>query len=238
MTRTAECLTKNAEFPANLVQLGELNNEAGAVLEPPSGMAARHRRSFGVSTLFSSHPDCNRICESCGVEFIVTASRTRRNLGRFCSRECAATDRRTPASDRFWRRVDKSGPIPEHAPHLGNCWIWLGSSNDEGYGQIKANGRSAYTHRLSYELLVGPIPQGKVLDHLCRVRQCVNPSHLEPVTDGINFLRSLHSNAITFRTNVCKRGHLMEGVNLYVSPGGRRNCRECQKIRKAKFDAR
>jgi hypothetical protein len=71
-------------------------------------------------------------------------------------------------------------------PKLGECWVWLSRLNRNGYGRLKWEGRDLMAHRLSYEVHVGPIPDGLVLDHLCRVRCCVNPSHLEPVTVQVN----------------------------------------------------
>lgn len=82
--------------------------------------------------------------------------------------------------DRFWPRVQKTD----------TCWIWTGSSAT-GYGVFKGNNkRQGPAHRFAYELLVGPIPEGLQLDHLCRVTLCVNPQHLEPVTPGENCRRA------------------------------------------------
>lgn len=76
----------------------------------------------------------------------------------------------------------------------GGCWLWTGSITRAGYGRIRGadahDGRTVLAHRLAYELLVGPIPQGLHLDHLCRVRRCVNPEHLEPVTLAENNRRA------------------------------------------------
>lgn len=91
--------------------------------------------------------------------------------------------------ERFWVRVDRSGPVPDHRSDLGPCWLWLGITTPGGYGQIRRGGRTWVTHRWVYELLIGPIPAGLDLDHLCRVRRCVRPSHLEPVTRGENLRR-------------------------------------------------
>ena len=83
------------------------------------------------------------------------------------------------AGDRFWAKVDK-GIF---------CWDWLGGKSN-GYGRFWVEGRLVQAHRWAYETMVGPIPEGLTLDHLCRVRYCVNPSHLEPVTLGENIRRS------------------------------------------------
>ena len=69
------------------------------------------------------------------------------------------------------------------------CWRWLGARTWDGYGRVWHDRRSARAHRVTYALLVGPVPAGHVLDHLCRVRDCVNPTHLEPVTVRVNTLR-------------------------------------------------
>jgi hypothetical protein len=74
-------------------------------------------------------------------------------------------------------------------PALGECWVWVGRLNRNGYGRLRVLGRELMAHRLTYEALVGPIPSGLVLDHACRVRCCVNPGHLEPVTVQVNTLR-------------------------------------------------
>lgn len=90
------------------------------------------------------------------------------------------------------------GPIPlrerfeaKYVVTPGGCWRWIGTRTPEGYGQIRvAVGEVAYAHRVAYELLVGPIPEGLHIDHLCRVRACVNPAHLEPVTQAENNRRA------------------------------------------------
>lgn len=104
------------------------------------------------------------------------------------------------------------------------CWIWEGSVNNQGYPKIG----NRYAHRASYELHVGPIPDGLELDHLCRVPLCVNPAHLEPVTHAENMRRAGPHN----RQDVCHKGHLRSGDNLRVVDG-RRWCRSCERERSA-----
>lgn len=87
----------------------------------------------------------------------------------------------TPLPQRLWAQVDKTAP--------DGCWLWTGATKN-GYGAVyAAAGRSEPAHRVAYQLLVGPIPGGLVLDHLCRDRRCVNPEHLDPVTHAVNILR-------------------------------------------------
>jgi hypothetical protein len=97
---------------------------------------------------------------------------------------------------RFWPKVDKNGPVPEWDPDLGPCWLWTASTNVGGYGQFSLDNRPMTSHRFSYSSIVGEIPEGYFLDHLCRVRLCCNPTHLEPVTPQENTLRG----AICFET--------------------------------------
>jgi hypothetical protein len=113
-----------------------------------------------------------------------------------------------PAIDRALARVE-----------VGDCWLWQGALDTAGYGSIKGDdGRTRSVHRLVYEALVGPVPEGLVLDHLCRARQCCNPDHLEPVTPGENYRRSL--------TGRCKYGHPLD-----KQYGRQRFCSVCARER-------
>src|ERR1700677_3288093 len=82
-----------------------------------------------------------------------------------------------PIADRIWPKVDKCGPVPEFAPHLGRCWVWTGARSSGGYGHVGAGGSGApmvLVHRWVYEQATAPIPPGTEMDHLCRVRHCCN----------------------------------------------------------------
>jgi hypothetical protein len=109
-------------------------------------------------------------------------------------------------------------------PNTG-CWLWEGHLRD-GYGKVKVRGVVTQAHRTVYELLRGPIPEGKQCDHLCRVRCCVNPDHIEPVVQRVNALRGVGIGAINSKRIVCTNGHPFEGHNL-ITRKGRRYCRRC-----------
>lgn len=117
----------------------------------------------------------------------------------------------------------------------GGCHIWLGTLDKNGYGVINAGPRKIFAHRAAYELYIGPIPVGLVLDHLCRVHCCVNELHLEAVTIAENVRRMPKSAHNCARKTHCKHGHPFAGDNLLVLGDGERSCRECGRARKARM---
>jgi HNH endonuclease len=121
--------------------------------------------------------------------------------------------------ERFWAQVNKTD----------SCWLWTGHiATGKGYGRIRVNGEYQKAHRVSYELFVGPIPDGLQLDHLCRVRNCVNPEHLEPVTNRENGLRGTSPIYENLKKTHCSKGHPLSGDNLYPRTDGGRRCRICK----------
>ncbi len=115
-------------------------------------------------------------------------------------------------------------------PNTG-CWLWLGSIGSSGYGHLRVNGRTRSAARLAYEIFRGSIPEGYEPDHLCRVRSCVNPDHLECVTHSENVRRQSHAEQLT-----CKKGHPLDGIRSR-SIGGR-YCRICVAASKRRQRAR
>lgn len=135
-------------------------------------------------------------------------------------------------NQRFWSKVDKDGPLPTWAPFLGPCWIWTASLAN-GYGNLWFGKLGVGAHRFSYELHVGPIPEGLQLDHLCRNRACVSPDHLEPVTHAENVRRGMvgavNASRELAKTH-CKRGHLFDEINTQQT-ATQRVCRACRALR-------
>ena len=136
---------------------------------------------------------------------------------------------RTTTAERFWSKVDTSD--------RDGCWLWTASHHPAGYGQFYDGDRLIYAHRFAYEHLVGPIPAGLHIDHLCRTPACVRPDHLEPVTNRENNLRGVSPAAANARVNECKNGHPYDLVNTYWRPDGKRDCRTCKRERLRKFRA-
>lgn len=135
-------------------------------------------------------------------------------------------------AERFWSKVNFDGPVPPAAPGLGPCWLWTASIAGKGYGQIYAGTvdgrlRKAVAHRWAYEALIGPVPDGLVLDHLCRVRLCVNPWHLEPVPNRENLLRGDTIIAANASRTHCPAGHPYDNGNTHFDRAGSRHCRPC-----------
>ncbi len=130
-----------------------------------------------------------------------------------------------PTKDRFWSKVDRTS----------GCWLWTATVNNQGYGMFGLAGSMVLAHRWAYEDMVGPIPEGLVIDHLCRVKPCVNPAHLETVTQRVNSQRGIvggrsgPNNANRLKTH-CPQDHPYDEANTYRDKNGRR-CRTCARIR-------
>lgn len=126
--------------------------------------------------------------------------------------------------ERFWVKVDKTGC----------CWRWTASLDAGEHGQFNlgttADGKKLIrrAHRISYTWLVGPIPDGLVLDHLCRHRECVNPKHLQPVTHWENIMRGVGPSPVNAAKPKCKYDHEFTPENTWINPKtGWRQCRTC-----------
>ncbi len=130
--------------------------------------------------------------------------------------------------------------LPERIEHKVfktscGCWLWLGYLIRRGYGRVSLDGKMKLAHRVVYEILHGPIPPGLECDHLCRVRACVNPDHIEPVTPSENAKRGLvglnpNSHAHNVNKIHCPYGHPYNYSNTYITRGGKRQCRTCKRM--------
>jgi len=149
-----------------------------------------------------------------------------------------------PMEVRFWAKVVQSG----------DCWLWTGSTTRGGYGNCH-DPDERMAHRWAYKNMIGPIPEGLHLDHLCRVRACVNPYHLDPVTQAVNNSRMDYTaflagaprarakenasrRAKALAATHCKRGHLFDEANIIWQKKGTRVCRACQYASIARYQER
>lgn len=125
--------------------------------------------------------------------------------------------------------------IGKYEVNNDGCWIWQRSKQNQGYGMTTMDGKKMLAHRVSYIFAKGEIPDGKKLDHLCRTPACINPDHLEPVTQRENILRSPSSTcAVNHRKTHCKNGHEYTPENTFNRQRpGRHPERECLTCRKA-----
>lgn len=138
--------------------------------------------------------------------------------------------RRKTMEERFWEKVQKTK----------TCWLWIGAIQSNGYGNFWASPdkRWSRAHRVSWELENGKVPEGLDLDHLCRVRHCVNPAHLEPVTRRENLLRGETLVAAAARKTHCVNGHPLTDVYSRKDRKHRqRQCRVCGKLNARRYRA-
>lgn len=127
--------------------------------------------------------------------------------------------------ERFWSRVDKTD----------TCWIWTGLVSRDGYGYLRFDGRNRLAHRVSYVIARGPIPDGLTIDHLCYVKNCMNPAHLEAVTSAVNYARAVANGRVAGngeenrRKTHCPQNHPYDEANTHVNTRGSRVCRTCRR---------
>lgn len=183
--------------------------------------ATRTPRYTGASIEFASSPAEKCIVDSC--------LRRKRPSG-YCSKHYNNYVRHgSPIAPPKWEPVEPR--IWTHVEPTGFCWEWTGRVETTGYGKFSYRGAQVLAHRFVYELLVGPIPSGMQIDHLCHNRACVNPDHLEPVSARINQLRSMSPSGQNVRKTHCPKGHPYDEENTYVTPNGGRQCRACRHAR-------
>lgn len=157
-------------------------------------------------------------------------------MSRYAQNTEVSTDRSRAEIERILARYGAEERIlaklsVEDRGHTTPCWIWQGALHNMGYGRVHIAGFQWYVHRISYSLFKAEIPLDYTIDHLCRVRACFNPDHLEPVTRGENVLRGQSPLITANRRKTCVRGHAMDEANTYQSPKGQRHCRACRRQR-------
>lgn len=180
----------------------------------------------------------SRPCLTCGRVFRPKATQVRDGRGNFCSQPCVRRAKQ-PLAERLLSRVKETA---------SGCWEWQGYTRQDGYARVTirptpTTQETHLAHRLAYETWVGPIPEGLVIDHVCRNRACINPSHLEVVTQATNNQRGMAPSFQAQREQRCKRGHPYTPEHSYFgSDGRRRSCRTCetanQRRRRAEIHAR
>lgn len=126
------------------------------------------------------------------------------------------------SKDKFLSRVERTS----------TCWLWNGSINFYGYGTIFLSGKSVGAHRVAYELFRGSIPPNMQIDHLCYVKNCVFPDHLEVVTISEN---SRRMQAHYGRPKVCRKGHPFDEINTCIRTNGRRFCKICRNVQARRY---
>jgi hypothetical protein len=124
----------------------------------------------------------------------------------------------------------------EHSVTLENgCVEYQGARNKLGYARIKVDKVNVGVHRLSYEVQVGPIPEGYVLDHLCRNPSCINPAHLEPVPQSLNLLRGYGIGVQNSMKDTCRNGHPYTPETMHIERGKYRRCVVCRRLRERTY---
>ncbi|MEU9576278.1 HNH endonuclease signature motif containing protein [Streptomyces chilikensis] len=133
----------------------------------------------------------------------------------------------------FWAKT-----LIEDTGYATPCLTWTVHKMPNGYGRFSVNRTPQYAHRVAYEALVEPTPEGLVIDHLCRNRACVNVAHMEAVTNRINILRGQTVTGANAAKTHCKHGHPFSPENTRLTSNGRRACRTCHRIWREQRTAR
>jgi hypothetical protein len=162
---------------------------------------------------------------ACGTERDLYASKFKPNSVLSCG--CSAHPKGVIDTAKLAAKMELFS-IPE--PNTG-CTLWLKHLAPNGYGTVAVGGRVRYAHRVAFELAKGPIPSGLQIDHLCRVRSCINPQHLEAVTQKVNWFRGFSPPALNAKKTHCRRGHLLDSRHFVYGKARGRYCSTCNRDR-------
>lgn len=183
------------------------------------GLCDNHYRRWRATE--ASGPRCS--AEDCDRP-AVTKGYCRRHYQRLLKHGDVTVIRQARWRETSWDRAKSKILVDDQG-----CWVWTGTRSPLGYGQLRLNYKLYSAHRWVYEQLVGTIPEGLELDHLCRNPPCCNPSHLEPVTHRENILRGSGWAAVNARRTECVNGHAFTPENTKFLGSGRRRCKECHR---------
>jgi hypothetical protein len=161
-------------------------------------------------------------CKDCGKPFLIRFPSL--SHLKFCSLHCFHEWSKQHPEEKFWKKVNKNGPVAKCRPDLGQCWLWTGALSSGGYGNFWDGASVVSAHVFAYKLTHGSDAPGLEYDHLCRVRSCIRDTHLEPVTHQENCIRGSPPNMVTHRTKICRNGHVDDFI---LRSDGRRRCRPC-----------
>lgn len=178
-------------------------------------------------------------CQHCGGDFEVLLSVLELGGGKYCSPTCYFATKMgyvmRPVDERFWAKVNQPRDATTGEPDADACWLWTAYVDRQtGYARFNVQRKVWSAHRWAYLRFVGSITRGYVLDHLCRVRHCVNWHHLEPVIHATNVRRGKAPNVLLNQAGQCRRGHEASDENVYrrQATGGIVHCRPCRNERR------
>lgn len=217
-----------AKYTGTIVKLKASKDFALGDGGTPRGLAPTDRRSaMHNDSITNTHSNgIFVVCAECGAGLTRPYSRVKRSVRQFCDNYCHANYRKNHPSistdDRFDEKVDR---------RENGCWEWIGYiEKTTGYGRFYDDNRVVNgAHRYAYRRAKGEIPEGMVIDHLCRNRKCVNPNHLEAVSVGENIRRGASPSIHLSRVQVCARGHAYAEHSYYCRACERENQRERRK---------
>ena len=227
-----------------MVYLPQQHSEALAVFGRPPGHDRTTLEVAGMSSVSVRNPRSNFIrstphqvqvqCDHCQRQLFRNPFRVNKAKRYFCDMACRKAFAAASLSVRVEEKINRESGEWFNG---SQCWRWIGFIDKAGYGRISVGGRAGevgYAHRVSYEFVHGPIPEGLVLDHLCRNRWCCNPEHLEAVRQRENFLRGVHPYVAIHQSGRCARGHERNAENTYYRKDrpGHWLCRACKNERR------